>query len=186
MTAEAGGRLFVGLAIPDDLRDGLRRHLEATVGDRLPGRAVPTENWHLTLRFLGATDADRHRRLAAGLRTIAMPAFELSLAALGAFPRPARANVLWIGVGDGPAELRMLAAAVDSVAVTAGFAAESMAYSPHLTLSRLRPPADVRPFVERTPAFGGRMAVDEFALFRTHLRSPTPRYEIVERFPLLR
>lgn len=186
MDTEAGGRLFVGVSIPDSLRDGLRRHLEATVDDRLPGRAVPPENWHLTLRFLGTTDADRHGRLAAGLRRIAMPAFELSLAVLGAFPRPARANVLWIGVGGGASELRALAAAVEAVAVAAGFAPEPMAYSPHLTLSRLRPPADVRPLVERTPPLGGRMTVDEFVLFRSHLRSPAPRYEVVERYRLLR
>ena len=60
-----------------------------------------------------------------------------------------------------------------------------MPYSPHLTLSRLRPPADVRPLVASTPPFGGRMAVGEFVLFRSHLRSPAPRYEAAERFPLL-
>ena len=186
MAMETGGRLFVGVAINDDLRDGLRRHLEAAVGDRLPGRTVPPENWHLTLRFLGATDAERHRRVAAGLRRIAMPAFESSLAALGAFPKPARATVLWIGVGDGAGELRALAATAEAVVVAAGFAPEPKPYSPHLTLSRLRPPEDVRPVVERTPPFGGRMAVDAFVLFRSHLGGGHPRYEVVERFPLQR
>ena len=176
-------RLFVGVPIAGDLREELLRHLEAA-GAPLPGRAVPPANWHLTLRFLGATDVERHRRVAAGLRRIAMPGFELSLAALGAFPRPARATVLWIGVGDGARELRALAAAAAEAAVHAGFAPEPKPFSPHLTLSRIRSPADVRAVVERAPAFGGRMEVDAFVLFRSHLGRPAPSYEIVERFPL--
>src|SRR3954467_775574 len=111
------GRLFVGIPFPAELREGLEAYLRGAIGERLPGRPVPPANWHLTLRFLGDTHAFRYRPFLADLREMdAGPAFELSLAGLGAFPRAARATVLWIGVSDGAAELRALAAKVEAAA----------------------------------------------------------------------
>jgi RNA 2',3'-cyclic 3'-phosphodiesterase len=178
-------RLFVGIPVSDGLRAELQAHLAATVGDRLPGRAVPLSNWHLTLRFLGAADAERHRRVVDELARIdPPPRFDLSLTGLGAFPRAGRAKVLWIGVGEGADELRALSASVEAAAVRAGFAPEPKPFSPHLTLSRLRDPADLRPLVDGAAPFGGRMRVDAFVLFRSHLGSPAPRYEPIHHFPL--
>ncbi|HYH81047.1 MAG TPA: RNA 2',3'-cyclic phosphodiesterase [Longimicrobium sp.] len=185
MSGASAGRLFVGIPFPAELREGLEDHLRATFGERLPGRAVVPANWHLTLRFLGDTPADRLRSLRDELRRVdAGPRFGLSLAGLGAFPRPARASVLWIGVGEGGAELRALAANVEAAAVRAGFAAEPKPYSPHLTLSRLNPPADLRRAIEAARPFGGRMTVDRFVHFRSHLGGGPPRYERMEEFPL--
>src|SRR6476620_2499895 len=111
MEGGRAGRLFVGIPFPAELRAGLETYLRGTFGERMPGRPVPPANWHLTLRFLGDTDAARHRVLVDELRAVdAGAAFDLSLAGLGAFPRATRATVLWIGVGDGAAELRALAA----------------------------------------------------------------------------
>ena len=182
---EKAARLFVGIPLADLLRAELEAHLAAAFAGELPGRAVPPANWHLTLRFLGSTDRARHRRIADELRSVETPPpFELAFTTLGAFPRPARATVLWIGVGDGGRELRALAASIEAAAVRAGFAPEPKPYSPHLTLSRLRQPEDLRRTIEQTLPFAGRMAVDAFVLFRSHLGGPAPRYEPLERFPL--
>ncbi|MFL5384920.1 MAG: RNA 2',3'-cyclic phosphodiesterase [Longimicrobiaceae bacterium] len=182
---EDRARLFVGIPFPAALREELQAYLRATFGERLPGRAVPPPNWHLTLRFLGATDAARHRRIVEELGRIdPPPPFDLTLAGLGAFPRAGRAKVLWTGVGEGADELRALAASIEAAAVRAGYAPEPKPFSPHLTLSRLDPPADLRATIERAPAFTGRMRVDAFVLFRSHLGGGPPRYEPIERFPL--
>jgi 2'-5' RNA ligase len=177
-------RLFVGIPITDEVRDGLQRHLAATVGERLPGRAVPPANWHLTLRFLGATDAERERRVIDEMRRIEAAPFDLAFTGLGAFPRAGRTKVLWIGVDEGAGEVRALAASVEAAAIRAGFAAEPKPFSPHLTLSRIRPAADLRPLVDAAPPFGGRMRVDAFILFRSHLGGGAPRYERMATVPL--
>jgi len=178
-------RLFVGIPVSDGLRAALEAHLAATVGERLPGRAVPPANWHLTLRFLGATDPERHRRVVDELARIdPPPPFDLSFTGLGAFPRAGRAKVLWIGVGESVDPLRALAASVEAAAVRAGFAPEPKPFSPHLTLSRINPPADLRPLVDGATPFGGRTRVDAFVLFRSHLGGASPRYEAIHRFPL--
>jgi 2'-5' RNA ligase len=185
MGGDGVGRLFVGVPFPAELREGLEAYLRATFGERMPGRAVQPANWHLTLRFLGDTDAERHRKLADGLREMEPgPPFALSLGGLGAFPRPARATVLWIGVDEGAAELRALAAKVEAAAVRAGFEPEPKPYSPHLTLSRVNPSADLRRDIERARPFGGRMTVDGIVLFRSHLGGGPPRYERMLTVPL--
>jgi RNA 2',3'-cyclic 3'-phosphodiesterase len=176
------GRLFVGIPFAAELRDGLEVYLHTTFGERMPGRATPPGNWHLTLRFLGETDAARHRALEDELRRIEPgPAFALSLDRLGAFPRAGRATVLWIGVGEGADALRALAAKVEAAAV---FAPEPKPYSPHLTLSRVNPPADLRRAIGSAKPFGGRMTADAFVLFRSQLGGGPPRYERMLTLPL--
>jgi RNA 2',3'-cyclic 3'-phosphodiesterase len=184
--APGARRLFVGVALPDAVRGALDVHLRAALGSKgLPGRRVPPENRHLTLRFLGDTSASRageflDRMSAADLE----PCFALEFGGCGAFPRPARASVLWLGIRDGAEPLARLAAAIEVAARQAGFAAEDRPFRAHLTLSRLQPPQDVRALLDTIPPFTERMRVDEATLFRSHLGGGPPRYEVVERFRL--
>lgn len=185
MNQASAGRLFLGLPLPPALRDALEAHLGRVFGGGVPGKPVPPANWHLTLRFLGQTSAEQHRRLADALRGAALgPAFELAFGGLGAFPRPARATVLWVGVREGADAVKALAARMEAAARAAGFAPEEKPFSPHLTLSRLRDPADLRGAITAAPPFGERMRVEEVVLFRSHLGGGPPRYEAVERFEL--
>lgn len=188
--AESGGgggdRLFMAVDLAEETRRALEAHLRGALGARpLPGRAVAPASWHLTLRFLGATPPARRDAVAAAMAGADPgPAFTLGFGGPGAFPRPARASVLWLGVEEGAGELRALAAVAEDAARRAGFPPDERPFSPYLTLSRIRPPQDVRPVVERVPAFGGRMPVDAVVLFRSHLGPGAARYEAVERFPL--
>jgi 2'-5' RNA ligase len=185
MTEPRAGRLFLGVPVSDAVRGALREHLGRAFPGGVPGRAVVPANWHLTLRFLGDTDAEQHRRLAAALRAADRgPRFEVELGGFGAFPRPRRAAVLWVGVDEGADGLRRLAALCEEAARAAGFAPERKPFSPHLTLARLQPPRDVEDAVAAAPPFGGRMDVDAAVLFRSHLGGGPPRYEVVDTFPL--
>jgi len=182
------GRLFVAAPLPESFRRELAAHVRRhTGGAGLPGRVVPVDNWHLTLRFLGDTSRDAHDRLVAALAAADMGAsFDLELGALGAFPRPERARVLWIGAGEGRERLVALAAIAESAAVAAGFAPERRPFSAHLTLSRLKPERDVSPIVAAVSPFGSRTAIDEIVLYRSHLRREGAEYEALRRFPLAR
>jgi 2'-5' RNA ligase len=181
-----GERLFLAVELPDDARDRLAVHLrDAPGGGRLPGRAVAPASWHLTLRFLGDTPPDQRAAVVRAMREADPGAgFTLGFGGLGAFPRPARATVLWLGVEEGAERLGALAAVAEDAARRAGFAAEERPFSAHLTLSRIRPAQDVRPLLERVPPFRERIRVDAVVLFRSHLGPGGARYEAVERFPL--
>lgn len=183
LVTEAGTveRLFLAVELEPAVRRALRDHLNGVV---LPGRAVPPGSWHLTLRFLGDTDAPRRRALEEALAAADRgPAFTASLGGLGAFPRAARATVLWMAVRDGGG-LARLAAVAERAARSAGFAAEERPFRAHLTLARLRPPADVAPLLQRVPPAGIDLPVRYLTLFRSRPGSGAPTYDALAAWPL--
>jgi 2'-5' RNA ligase len=180
---EGVARLFVAVALDDDARHRLAHDL----GDPgvWPGRPVRPQNWHLTLRFLGDTDPVAADRLFAALDEADLgPAFRFRWSGLGAFPNPRKATVLWVGIGEGSDRLQDLAERARTAVEDAGFAPEDRPFVPHLTLGRIRPPADVRSLIEGAEAPSGSVAVDDVVVYRSRLGPAGARYEVVERFPL--
>lgn len=177
-------RLFLGVALTDELRHGLAAFLEAKAAP-LPGKPVPPANWHLTLRFLGATKEPERDRVLAFLDEVALTLpFVLAFGPLGAFSRPARATVLWMGVRRGAEELVELAGRCDEAAQAVGFEAEDRPFHPHLTLSRIRPWQDVLSLVDEVPSFPLSQEVDRITLFRSLLGGGGARYEVVDEVEL--
>ncbi len=184
--APAAGRLFLGVPLTEEVRRGLVAHFEQALGNRaIPGRRVPPENWHLTVRFLGDTPPETYERMLAAMGAASFgDSFVLTFGCLGAFPRPKRARVLWLGAAEGAAELTALAAVVEQCVVRAGFESEKRRFSAHLTLSRLRPEQDVRALIDAVPPFPMQLHVHEFVVYRSHLSPSGARYEPLHRFAL--
>lgn len=184
-TWDSAGRLFIGVPLTEEARVRIEAHLRRTMPDGIPGRPGPAANWHLTLRFLGASTADQRAAVVRHLRAAPLgAAFDVGFGGLGAFSRPRSARVLWIGLTEGVERLKALARIAEDAARGAGFAPEEKPFKPHLTLSRIQPPRDLTRDLERVPPLGLRMRVDEVIVFRSHLGGGPPRYEAVERLPL--
>jgi RNA 2',3'-cyclic 3'-phosphodiesterase len=184
-SGDSAGRLFIGVALAEDARREIEARLRRALPDGVPGRAVPAANWHLTLRFLGATRADQLATLRDRLRAADLgDAFGVRFGGPGAFSRPRSARVMWIAVTEGADRLRELARMAEDAARAAGFAPEEKPYRPHLTISRLQPPRDVTRALERMPPLDVEMRVGEVIVFRSHLGGGPARYEPVERFAL--
>ncbi len=178
-------RTFLGVGLNDATRDLLAAHLEAHLPGGVPGRPVPASNWHVTLRFLGmATDLQLDRLLYEIGEEGSPGPWRVRFGGLGAFPRPSRATVLWLGVAGGTDELTALASTCEQAAVAVGFAAEDRPFHAHLTLSRIRPPLDVEPVMASLPPFNVAMPVAEVTLYETHLGRGGARYEAIERITL--
>jgi len=181
-------RAFIAVEIPDGVRAGLGR-LVGSLSNR-PGprvRWVRPENMHLTLVFLGEVDEEFVGRAAraVGPAVAAVPGFECRLSGLGAFPGPSRARVVWAGVGDGREEVRALEAVVSQSLQGVGFRPERRGFSPHLTLGRLRDPADVRTLIE-SRFESERFRVAALTLFRSVLGPGGPEYSELAILPLRR
>ncbi|MGH3278433.1 MAG: RNA 2',3'-cyclic phosphodiesterase [Trebonia sp.] len=181
-------RLFVGLAPPAAALD----HLNAACAPFRPSRDdlrwTSRELWHVTLAFLGEVGTEGLARLLPRLERAARRhlAFSLSLAGAGAFPGPARANVLWSGLSGDRKALGELAMSVSAGARRAGTPVpdEGRRYRPHVTLARCRAPADVRPIVSELSGYQGpTWAVGEIYLIRATLGG-SPRYEILGAWKL--
>lgn len=154
-------------------------------GLSIPGRLVPPENWHVTLRFLGSVDMVTYDRFLHGLGSLsAVKAFPARLDHLGGFPNPRRATVVWVGVGEGAEQLVGLNQITEEAAQEAGLDAEERPYRPHLTLARVRPPKDIRALTEVELDLGWKCR--EVVVYRSHLGRGGARYEPLETFPLFR
>jgi 2'-5' RNA ligase len=173
-------RLFLAVALNDEVRHGLAAFLGERV-IRLPGRPTPPDNWHLTLRFLGSTDALQRDRVLEFLdEHLIVEPFTLGFTRPGAFPKPSRATVLWLGVGRGSDDLKAAADVCEQAAVSVGFDPEDRPFHPHLTLSRIRPPVSVEGLIEQVDTFPLKMNVDRVTLYRSHLGREGASYETLD------
>lgn len=151
----------------------------------LPGRPVPPDNWHLTVRFLGNTDQVTQERLVAELdQTYLGPSFEIVLGDLGAFPRPAKATVVWLALDRGRERLTEVNEMAEEASQAAGLAPEERPFAPHLTLSRIRPEMDVRTHLASYLRVPFRWIADELVLYESHPGRGGAMYEPLESFPL--
>ena len=130
-------RAFIALPLDPPALERLRALIES-LGATTPGiRWVRPESLHLTLRFLGATEADRAQSVIGRVQqeAAATPAAALPLGSLGLFPERGAPRVLWVGLAL-PPPLLALQQACEAAARAEGFAPEERAFSPHLTLGR--------------------------------------------------
>src|SRR3954469_8905713 len=167
-------RLFIGVPLSEDARLSIAKSLPKN----LPGKPLPAENWHFTLRFLGATEPEARDQIIRQIDSATCGApFTIRFQSLGAFPQPRRARILWLGIDEGAERMIQLAAITEAAARSAGFAAETKPFKPHLTISRIDPPQSVSTLVASKPNFGARMAVDSVILYRSRLGGGPARYE---------
>ena len=101
-------------------------------------RWTAPEALHLTLRFLGDSDAAQVEGLRKVLPALACPLPALPGRRYGIWPNRARPRMLVLEVGSDPM-LARLASACEAEARTAGFPPEQRAFRAHITLARLRP-----------------------------------------------
>ena len=162
----------------------LRRRAE-----RLAPRAritwVAPERMHLTVAFIGDADEERAARVCRALAAgTGVPAFELTIAGLGAFPRTGQPRVLWAGLTAGRDALLRLERAVVGRLAEAQIAPEPRAYNPHLTLARVREASGLRAHA-LFDGLGdepiGTTAVDAITLFDSRLSSKGPTYVPLQR-----
>jgi 2'-5' RNA ligase len=93
---------------------------------------------HLTLRFLGATPAERVAAAEAAVRSAAVgqQPFRIVIRGAGAFPSRTRPRALWLGLDAGVDELGHLYDNLQANLAQAGWAPDERPFRPHLTLAR--------------------------------------------------
>ena len=175
-------RLFVAVAPPPEARAALDAWIRPLA---IPGRVVPVENWHITLRFVGQVDEVTSDRLLASLSAADLGSpFKVELGSLGAFPNPRRATVAWVAVAAGEDRLGELSEAVEDACEAAGLDPEERPFRSHLTVSRIRPAEDISSLVAGCESSNVGWRCDRVTVFESHLGRGHPRYEPLEFFEL--
>jgi 2'-5' RNA ligase len=185
-------RLFVALEPSPEAVEHLDEFLEvrrAAAGFRW----APPEQLHVTLAFLAQVpdrkldDLVERLARAAARRT----SFVAAVAGGGAFPNPARARVLWAGLGldeHGTTELTRMATGARAAATRSGIEVDGRRFRAHVTVARLSRPEEVSSWVRLLDGYRGpTWNADRVALVASYLgEGPRgrPRYETVEEFAL--
>jgi 2'-5' RNA ligase len=178
-------RLFTGLDLPGEIVGNLEALLE-----RLSPTArihwSPPANLHVTTKFIGEWPAERLAELQAVLTGLPeRPAIDVAVAQVGFYPNERAPRVFWCGIeAEG---LAALAEDADAATASLGVAREKRAYSPHLTLARIKDHIDLRPLHTAIAAEGplafGRFTARSFFLYRSQLRPGGSVYTKLAEFP---
>ncbi len=134
-------RLFICMDTPAEVKKAV-----ADLQIRLRPLAKGLVSWprqeglHLTLKFLGDTDAGRREIAAELVRRAAAEAgpFEMSVGGVGAFPNFKHPRVFWIGIQEPTGKLISMQKRIEKDFSAQGFSAEERPFSPHLTIGRVK------------------------------------------------
>ena len=176
----------MALKPPEDVLDAVAAAVAPARSVREGLRWEPRERYHLTLQFLGPV-----RDLAPVVGALAVAAsdrdaFAFQLGGAGAFPKPGRARVVWIGAARGGDDVVGLAGTVAGALRPLGYEPDRQKFHPHLTVARLKVPGTVADVLAAIgpEAVGEAFPARELLLYQSELSSKGPTYTVLERFPL--
>jgi len=176
-------RLFVALALPDEIRWQLRLICGGLAG---AGRWVAPENLHITLRFLGEVDGRDAHYVDAALAGIRAPRFPLRLKGVDAFTSGQRVKAVYAAVEKQPA-LQHLHDKVESAVVRAGLPPEGQKYTPHVTLTRPKeaPLSKLQHYLAEHSLFKTEpFEVTHFTLYSSEMGSEQSVYTALQSYAL--
>ncbi len=187
-------RAFIAIELPKQLQDALEKQttrLRQSLGDDLV-RWIPTQNMHLTLKFIGniaASHVEFLKQLIAQT-AVSHSQFDLQISGIGSFPNSKRARILWAGI-HAPAELASLQKGLEAGTTRLGYEMEERPFSPHLTLGRVRQNIDqtglqrIRATLDSIQLGNiGSARVDSIHLYKSELRASGSVYTKLFSVPL--
>jgi 2'-5' RNA ligase len=183
-------RSFVAIELSPDTKAQIvkiQNELKASTADI---RWVRTEGMHLTLKFLGGIQEEKIPEIADILTHCSdeTGSFNLTIHSLGAFPNGTNPKVIWIGVEDESGRLETLQQTIEKGLAAIGFKEEKRAFTPHLTLGRLKSPKgrrEVGHLIEASRECDcGTSVVKEICLFKSDLKPSGAVYTKLKTFSL--
>lgn len=175
-------RLFVAIDLPEHILEKI-----CSICHGVPGiKWMPVEQLHLTLRFIGEVDDENFHDISTALHSIHFSPFELTIRGIGQFMNNKWPVVLWVGIKESQALLR-LHRLIEKTLTETGIKPEKKKFHPHITMARLRsiPLQRLEFYLNEynsfeTPPF----VISEFQLFSSRLRSKGALHCVEERYGL--
>jgi len=179
-------RSFIAIELPEEVKPALAR-LQSTLkaGNSAPVKWVDPYSVHLTLKFLGYVRESQLDAITAAMETAVRGTapFHLELKELGTFPGGRRVRVVWVGLGGEVEPLTRIQQGLEAELSKLGFAREERAFTPHLTLGRVREHASpeeqqrLGELIAGTTFSGGqRFRVDAISLMKSVLTPQGAQY----------
>jgi 2'-5' RNA ligase len=119
-------------------------------------KLVETENIHMTIRFLGDVTPQMVEKIYGEMQKVSFKQFPVQLMGTGVFPNLHYPRVLWAGIALGAEQLQNVFTQIEPKLRALGLPPEHNAFSPHLTIARVRSPknkAELAEFVTKNVHF---------------------------------
>jgi 2'-5' RNA ligase len=179
-------RLFTAIDLPPEIVE----RLDQLIAKLRPLARIgwsPVANLHITTKFIGQWPEERLPQLEHALAGLGSPGpIPIRVSGLGFFPNRKSPHVFWAGV-TAPSELAGLAQQTDAAMAKLGIAQESRAYSPHLTLARIKQPSGLDSFQREVERLGqpdfGSFVTDRFYLYLSKPGRSGSVYTKLSEFP---
>jgi len=166
-------RLFFALWPNSIIRQAINEQSHPVI-QGIHGKIVPSENWHITLAFLGAVDQSMKDCIQQVATAIQIHPFTLSLDQLGYW---SKSRILWLGASQTPEPLMELVNSFNTNLPHCGYCPEKRPFRVHLTLMRKASP--VKTLLSITPII---WTVEDFCLIRSVIQPNGAIYEVIARW----
>ncbi len=198
-------RSFIAININDSLRGKIGDIVNGLVETNADVRWVKSENLHITLKFLGNINEEEIQLIKDVLMKVSSKyySFGILLENIGCFPNIKRPRIIWIGIRDSSAIIQIYKD-IDKMLFKAGFEKEKKAFSPHITIGRVKSMNGYikvkdkiktlninnkeKPeinHVQLTDFIFGNMTMNSLSLMRSDLSRSGAKYTLIEDFPLI-
>jgi 2'-5' RNA ligase len=183
-------RCFLAIDPPDSLRPQLALVQGELKRSQADVRWVAVGNIHLTLKFFGnLPDAEVDPIIMAALNVAQQQApFELQVTDAGAFPSPKSPRVIWLGLGGDLIPLAQMYNRLEKAFAVLGHLPEGRPFNPHLTLGRVKSPANRHRLAKLleapAPLNWPPFQVNELILFKSTLTPKGSIYTPIKVIPL--
>jgi RNA 2',3'-cyclic 3'-phosphodiesterase len=94
----------------------------------------------MTIRFLGDITLNMVDKIFLEMQQTQFKPFPVQLTGIGVFPNLNFPRVLWVGIAQGAQQLQNVFTQLEPRLQKLGFSPEANAFSPHLTIARVRSP----------------------------------------------
>ncbi|AKL96850.1 3'-5' RNA ligase LigT [Clostridium aceticum] len=161
-------RLFIGIDLPDKMKQNLFQLQSELRGYGVKGSWKAIENLHITLEFLGELESDAIPILTNSLSKVTSnhKPFNLSIKGLGAFPSLKKPNILWSALEENLILLHHLRDELHTELIKSGYNLEERPFKPHITLVS-RPKLEAVDLAEFHTKKIGEFTVKDVVLFES-------------------
>ncbi|MEK6892493.1 MAG: RNA 2',3'-cyclic phosphodiesterase [Nanoarchaeota archaeon] len=171
-------RLFVAIDF-NELKDyfvDLQKHLPSNAKLSL------VKSFHLTLKFLGDVQPNNVDEIIDNLKKIKFNTFSVNLDSIGIFPTENYIRVVWVGLSPEEKIIELQKQTDESLK---NLFKKEKDFKAHITLARVRYPADKKSFVDgikKIKVENKRIEIKDFRLVKSTLTPQGPVYEDLEVF----
>ena len=188
-------RVFISIEVTVTIIERLST-LQRSMDESIPRGSVrwtPSEQMHLTLKFLGDVPGTEIPSVESALQPVGRghASFQLSARGLGAFPNARNPRVLWVGLEGDVENLRQLQSQIEQAVNPWAAQEEHRPFKAHLTLGRVRQEAGrkarlIGESIQTVTAEDfGAWPVTQFRLMRSQLSPKGAIHTCLAEFPLL-